>query len=318
MTVQEIYDLAIELGIKNDLRGQERIYKNLEQVKKKFEKLEDKKKKYFDQERFKNPYSDCRILHSNNKEVKTVLCGIDIDTSELLLAKHLNDIDLVITHHPAGHGLAGLDDVMSLQTEVLAGYGVPINVAQSVLKLKIEEVSRGISRKNLYKTVDAAKLLDLSLMSVHTASDNMVATFLKKNIEDKKFTYVQEILDALLEIPEYIEAEKKGFGPRLFAGHPENYAGKVAITEITGGTEGSPKIYEKMSQAGIGTVVGMHMSEEHKTEAEENHINAIIAGHMSSDSLGMNLFLDELEKRGIKVMPCSGLIRVNRVEKLNI
>jgi len=26
----------------------------------------------------------------------------------------------------------------------------------------------------------------------------------------------------------------------------------------------------------------------------------------------MNLFLDELEKRGIEVIPCSGLIRVKR------
>jgi hypothetical protein len=29
----------------------------------------------------------------------------------------------------------------------------------------------------------------------------------------------------------------------------------------------------------------------------------------------MNLFLDELEKRGIEIIPCSGLIRVSRVKK---
>jgi len=33
---------------------------------------------------------------------------------------------------------------------------------------------------------------------------------------------------------------------------------------------------------------------------------------MSSDSLGMNLFLDKLEKKGIEIIPCSGLIRVKR------
>ena len=38
------------------------------------------------------------------------------------------------------------------------------------------------------------------------------------------------------------------------------------------------------------------------------------AGHMSSDSLGMNLYLDELEKKGAEVIPCSGLIRVSRDE----
>jgi len=54
------------------------------------------------------------------------------------------------------------------------------------------------------------------------------------------------------------------------------------------------------------------MSEEHRKEAEKAHINVVIAGHMASDSLGLNLFLDELEKRGIKVVPVSGLIRVKR------
>jgi N-dimethylarginine dimethylaminohydrolase len=71
-------------------------------------------------------------------------------------------------------------------------------------------------------------------------------------------------------------------------------------------------MYEKMAQAGIGTIVGMHMNEEHKKEAEAANINVVIAGHISSDSLGMNLFLDELEKKGIEVVPCSGLIRVKR------
>ena len=66
------------------------------------------------------------------------------------------------------------------------------------------------------------------------------------------------------------------------------------------------------AQVGIGTIIGMHMGEEHRKEAEKHHINVVIAGHMASDSLGMNLFLDELEKKGIEVVPVSGLIRVKR------
>jgi putative NIF3 family GTP cyclohydrolase 1 type 2 len=72
---------------------------------------------------------------------------------------------------------------------------------------------------------------------------------------------------------------------------------------------------EKMAIAGIGTIVAMHQSEEHWKMAKESHINVIVAGHTPSDSLGMNLFLDELEKRGIEIIPCSGLIRVSRIKK---
>jgi len=133
-------------------------------------------------------------------------------------------------------------------------------------------------------------------------------------MEKRKPEYVDEILEILEEIPEYKEAKKQGVGPTLFAGDKNNRVGKIAITEITGGTEGNPKLYEKMANAGIGTVIAMHQSEEHKKAAEKAHINVVIAGHISSDSLGMNLFLDELEKKGIEIVPCSGLIRVSRLK----
>lgn len=123
---------------------------------------------------------------------------------------------------------------------------------------------------------------------------------------------MEDLMNLLKEIPEYREATRLGAGPKLFAGSKENRCGKIALTEITGGTSVSPKLYEKMANAGIGTIVGMHISEEHKKEASGANINVVIAGHMSSDSLGMNLFLDELEKRGIEIIPCSGLIRISR------
>jgi len=56
----------------------------------------------------------------------------------------------------------------------------------------------------------------------------------------------------------------------------------------------------------------MHQSEEHKKEAESANINVVVAGHISSDSLGVNLFLDELEKQGVEIIPCGGLIRIKR------
>ena len=46
---------------------------------------------------------------------------------------------------------------------------------------------------------------------------------------------------------------------------------------MTGGTSGSEKAYEKMAAAGIGTIIGMHMGDKHREEAEKNYINVIIA-----------------------------------------
>ncbi len=315
MKTKEIYNLAIQMGIKTDFRGEEGVKRFLENRKKKYEKMDEKEKREFDKEALENPYLDSRIYHiAEDKEIKKVLVGIDIEPAELLLSKEIGDIDLIIAHHPTGKGLAHLADVMNLQCDVLNFYGVPINVAEGLMKERISEVARGVNSANHQRTVDAAKLLRINLMNSHTPCDNLAAKFLKDLVEEKKPERVGELVNLLKEIPEHKEAIKIGAGPKIFVGDSENRCGKIALTEITGGTEGSPKLYEKMAQAGIGTIIGMHISEEHKKEAEVAHLNVVIAGHMSSDSLGVNLFLDELEKRGVEIISCSGLIRISRVK----
>ncbi len=313
MNINEIYNLAIKMGTEADFRGEEGVKKFLERKQQKYRKLSDKEKEEFDKESLENPYLDSRIYHiAEDKEIKKVLVGIDIEPAEILMTKEIGEIDLVIAHHPLGRGLAHLADVMDLQCDVLNFYGVPINIAEGLMKEKINEVARGVNKLNHQRTVDAAGLLKINLMNSHTPCDNLAARFLKNLIEKEKPERISELVDLLKQIPENKEAVKIGAGPKIFVGNPENRCGKIALIEITGGTEGSPKLYEKMTQAGIGTIVGMHVSEEHKKEAEAANLNVVIAGHMSSDSLGVNLFLDELEKQGIEIIPCSGLIRVSR------
>jgi putative NIF3 family GTP cyclohydrolase 1 type 2 len=319
MKIQDIQNLSIKMGIAVDFRGQAGVAKFLENKKKKFSSLPEDLKEEFDKEELGNPYLDSRVYNiADDKEIKKVLVGIDIGVAEILMAKELGDIDLVISHHPIGKGLAQLADVMSLQCDVLNFYGVPINIAEGLMRERISEVARGVNASNHQRTVDSAKILKVNLMNSHTPCDNLAAKFLKNILdnlpEEKKPETVGELINILKSIPEYKEAIKIGVGPKIFVGSAENRCGKIALSEITGGTEGSPKLYEKIAQAGIGTVVGMHISEEHKKEAESAHLNVVIAGHISSDSLGVNLLMDELEKNGIEIISCSGFTRFSRAK----
>ncbi len=314
MTIKDIQNLSVRMGMESDFRGLDGVKRLLENKKSKFQKLSLKDQEEFDKDALENPYLDSGVYNvAQDKEIKKVLVGIDIGPEEILLAKELGDIDLVIAHHPIGKGLAQLADVMDLQCDVYNYYGVPINVAEGLMRERISEVARGVNAINHQRTVDTARILGINVMNSHTPTDNLAAKFLKNFIESKKLEKVGDVIGALKELPEYKEAMKIGVGPKIFVGSPEHRCGKVALTEITGGTEGSPKLYEKVAQAGIGTVIGMHISEEHKKEAEAAHINIVIAGHMSSDSLGMNLFMDELQKQGVEIVPCSGFTRVSRV-----
>lgn len=317
MKLSDIYKLAVKMGIDADPRGKDGVAKLLARRKKEYDDLPKSKKAEYDVEDLTNPYTDSRIfLGDPDAEVDSIMAGIDINAAEVLLADRLNQkgesIDLLLTHHPEGASLASLHEVMDVQADIMAQYGVPINIAEGVMRDRITEVQRRFFPVNHNQAVDAARLLGLAFMGTHTITDNLVHTYMDKLFKKSQPETVGEVLDILKKEPEYVEAMKGKAGPIIFAGDARNRAGKVAPIEFTGGTEASHIIYEKLAQAGVGTVIGMHAGEEHRKQALKYHINLVIAGHMSSDSLGMNLLLDALQARGIKITPCSGLIRVCR------
>jgi hypothetical protein len=191
---------------------------------------------------------------------------------------------------------------------------VPINVAEGILSGRIAEVGRNLMPLNHNRAVDVARLLDIPMMCVHTPADNLVTNFLTRLFEEKKPETVREVVKILKELPEYAAAVKLNSGPTIVVGSEKRRPGKIFV-DMTGGTGGAKEAYEKMAIAGVGTLVGMHIAEGHRKEAEKYNINVVIAGHIASDSLGMNLFLDEMEQRKVAILPTSGLIRVNRLTK---
>ncbi len=316
MKLKEIYDLAVKKGMKSDPRGEDEVKKLLGKAKEEYESLEGTDKEVFDMQRLENPYADSRILHGDKAtEIGSVMIGVNIDTGEVVLADRLNEkgkkVDLIIGHHPRGKSLSGLHDVMHLQKDVLINWGVPTVVADSLMDKRIKEVERKVKGSNYNQSLDAAKLLDIPMMSIHTPTDNLVSDYLSKKVEDNDFEKVGDVLELLKEIPEYHESRKYGDGPFILVGDKDRRPGKVVV-EMTGGTEGSKKSYEKLADAGVGTIIGMHLSDKHRKEVKENHLNYIIAGHMASDSIGINLFADELERNGVEIIPCSGFVRHSR------
>lgn len=316
MTLDEVYQLALKMGMDADPRGKRGVESYLKRQKAEYEKLPQKKKDQFDPEILKNPYTDTRILYGDpKKQVKKVMAGIDSNGAEVLLVDRLNQkgegIDLLIGHHPAGHALASLHEVMDILVDVYAANGVAENVAYSLLQESIGLIKRKLGPLNHTQAVDAARLLDVPLLALHTAWDNIGDNFMKDYLLKRNFENVGEVLDAICEIPEFKEAIKGKNGPSIVSGSEKARTGKIMVS-FTGGTNPSKDLYKALSEAGVGTLVEMHIPEDSITELKKAHINAIDVGHMAADSVGANLFLDELEKRGVRIVPCSGLIRVNR------
>jgi hypothetical protein len=319
MKLEKLYKKVISIGIENDLRNKKEIDKLLKQEKEKFDKLNKKEKEFYDKDKLFNPFSDTRILHGEQSfDIKKIIVGIDMEIGEILLTHQLNkenneNIDLIISHHPEGFALAQLYDVMRLQADLLSQYGITISVAEQLMEKRISEVERGILPVNHNRAVDAARILNIPMMCVHTPADNCVTKYLK-NLFDKEKPYnLKELIELLKKMPEYKKSSKLQAPPKIIHGCENNKCGKIYV-DMTGGTGGSEDIFDKIANSGISTLVGMHIGEKHLKKAKQANLNIVIAGHISSDTLGLNLLFDEIEKDNkLDFMGISGFERFRRI-----
>jgi len=252
--------------------------------------------------------SDSAILVPG-ENIKKVLVGVDMGTAEILLAKELG-VDCVIGHHPVGGtARANFIDVMDNQIKRMVDAGVPINKAEKALSDKRGKVERGGHARNYDQAHSAAQLLGMPLLSIHTPTDLLaertVQELLDKAVENKPEAKIQVLIDALMTLPEY---QKTLSGPVVRVGSKDSYCGRPYVL-MAGGTGGGKDVLKAYYEAGVGTLITMHMPEEDiKAIKEQNIGNVLVAGHMASDSVGINVFLKALEEKGIEVIRMSGVI----------
>jgi len=314
MKLRKIYQEVIKKGIEADPRPREVLDSYLHTQKKSFDLLNSRDKEFFDQDKLFNPFSDTRILFGDQDlEIRSLIAGIDIDGSELLLVDRLRekgtDIDLVVSHHPQGKAYAHFYEVMDLQTDVFYDTGISLSSAQNLLQERKGEVSRRVSGANHQRALDFASWLKQPFMCMHTPCDNLAYSFIRELTAKEQPKTLGSLLDLLMNIPEYRDAAAHNNPPRITVGGKDSRISKIHI-EFTGGTEGPLPIYEKLSAQGVDTIVAMHQSEQHHKKCKEANINVIVASHIASDNLGVNCMLDHLlAQEQLTVYECSGFKR---------
>jgi putative NIF3 family GTP cyclohydrolase 1 type 2 len=321
MKLETFYRKAVAVGIARDPRGAEAVQRILDEETAKADKLTDDERTAWEPDRLFNPYADTRVLAGDGAaEVRKLIVGIDMDAAEVVLAHTLNRdrgaaIDLIVSHHPQGIALAQLAEVMRVQADMLVAHGVNVAVAEQLLDKRIGEVERRVLPANHSRAVDAARLLGLPMMCLHTPADNCVNTYLAGLFEREKPARLKDLFDLLRGIPEYRAAVGRKAGPKIVSGAETGRCGRISV-EMTGGTEGAKTIYESYAVSGVSTIVSMHISEEALENAKKAHLNIVLAGHISSDTLGLNLLFDEIEREEpLEFVGVSGFVRTRGAER---
>ncbi len=325
MKLREFFNRALAVGRAHDPRGEDGVLAYLARERRTFETLADDRKDDFDAERLENPYADTRILNgADDAELKSIMVGVDFEVGEILLAERLRaggtPVDLCVAHHPEGYALANLYRVMEMQADILSKFGVPINVAEGILDRRLHEVKRRLLVLNHTRAVDAARLLGFPFVCLHTVADNCVTKFLQDAFDAERPETVADVMTVLRRLPEYADARRLGVGLAFLARsipsetNPARIRAGEVFVDMTGGTGGSKWMFEKLAtNTKVGTFVGMHISDDNLEIAKKNHINVVVAGHTPSDSLGLNILLDEaLAGEDVAVVACSGFRRFTR------
>ncbi len=255
---------------------------------------------------------DSGVIFDTGRPIRRAMFGVDMEAAEIIIAKQLG-YDAVITHHPkGGYPMVNLYQVMENQIDRMVQAGVPINKAQKALSERKDEVERSLHAANYDRAVAAARVLEMTFIAIHTPADIIAESTVQKHLDRSLKPYakatVGDVISFLREIPEYA---RTAAGPKVRVGTKDSYAGKVWVT-MAGGTGGGKEVAKAYFEAGVGTLVVMHMPEEViKAVKEQNLGNVIVAGHMASDSVGINGIIRVLEQKGLVITRMSGVINPN-------
>jgi predicted TIM-barrel fold metal-dependent hydrolase len=150
----------------------------------------------------------------------------------------------------------------------------------------------------------------MGFLNVHSPCDVITRRLIQEKLarfnDPKSRATVADVVAALQEFP---EQQRAATLPQVRLGAPDRFAGRVAVA-MGGYTSGGVDVLRAYYEAGVGTVLMMHFPEADLREAREQKLpgNLVVTGHMASDSIGINFYLDELQRLGLHVVRAGGII----------
>ena len=292
----DIFKSAVEFGEKSDLRN-------------KFNsQIQNKLKKF--------SYPDSLIINGyDKKEIKNLFVSVDVGISEVLLVNELVKsglgIDGILSHHPVGRGYYMIPGVIDIQRDNWIKSGVSTEIAEKLYSKLLWEESVEV-RGNQLGTENASRLLNMPLMCIHTPIDNIIQNFFEDIFIYKNNILLDEAMEIVNQIPECRQASENGDNPFMINEDKNNVKIGKFLVDMTGGVDPPDEIFFYLKKAGVNTVIGMHYNLDNIKSMIKNRLCAIICGHMACDSIGLNIFCDFLESKGINIISGSGFYRYKR------
>jgi hypothetical protein len=235
--------------------------------------------------------------------------GIDIKAPELKIAADLG-LDAAISHHPTG-GQARLNfhNVLYRHVDQMTAAGVPVGLARDIVGEMAEAHRVTAAMSNYDHEPSVAQLLGLPYLNIHTPLDEIGRRRLQTAADElASGATVSDLIEHLGE--SFGEFQHAATKIELRVGRPDNAIGKVVMSHGAG-TNGGYPIAKAYFDHGVDTVIYIHCRPSDSKRLIEEYgesKNLIVTGHIVSDSIGINPYVDTLRERGVDVVTLSGII----------
>jgi len=154
-----------------------------------------------------------------------------------------------------------------------------------------------------------AKLIDLPYLNIHTPLDE---------VGRRRLAEVAEAFDPQRTVADLIGALRETFGEfrsaatqiEVRVGRETNRLGRVVMSHGAGTNGGTP-VAKAYFEHGVDTVLYIHCRPEDSKRLREefgDEKNLIVTGHIASDAIGINPYVDRLRAEGLDVTTFSGIL----------
>ena len=248
---------------------------------------------------------DSAIYHPGHG-IRRVLLGVDISAGELLYARQAG-CDAVIAHHPLG--LVDAWQCFRTHVEQMMRAGVPREAAEAAIAERLDLLAVRGQSENFDRLTSLAKLLDMPLLNIHQALDEVGRRIFQETIdaalEDNPEATLAELAGAMAQLPELLASPTRVL---IAKGEPQARAGRTVMS-LGAYTNGGYPVASAYYQHGVDTVAYIHID-----PADLVRLRAaprgqlLITGHYASDAVGINRYIARIEELGVEVVRVSGAI----------
>jgi len=248
-------------------------------------------------------------VHLDGRGIRRALVGLDLGVPELQWAKG-EGFDLALAHHPmGGDARLGFHEVYRDHIPQMAKAGVPLADAQNAVLPEAERLKDAALTANIDHIPSFARLIGLPCLNLHQPLDE---------IGRNRYQAVFESLGSGAEVGELMGAVRGAFSEyrhlpaslRVSMGRADAPVGVLAWSHAAGtnpGRAGADAYFE----AGVDTLALIHYRGDLGSLKERwggEGKNLLVMGHLVADSVGINPFLTALERKGVGVERCSGVL----------